>query len=117
MSGTAESRTAGRLPSRPSLSTCSGLVERVAAGAGSARVRVVDREALLLDGVHEVDGRAHQVRRAHLVGDHVHAGELSVDVPVHLTLVEVQLVTQPGTAARLDGDAQPQVIAAFLLQE
>src|ERR1700733_14339226 len=31
------------------------LVERVAAGAGAARVRVVDREALLLDGVHEVD--------------------------------------------------------------
>src|SRR6516225_6135511 len=70
-------------------------VERVAAGAGSRRVGVVDGEALLLDRVDEVDGRAGQVRGAHLVGDHVHALELGVDVNVDLTLVEVELVAQP----------------------
>src|ERR1700760_560768 len=46
-----------------------GSVERVAAGAGTGRVRVVDREALLLDGVHEVDRGTHQVRRGHLIGN------------------------------------------------
>src|ERR1700755_2249495 len=45
-------------------------VEAVAAGAGAGRVRVVDREALLLDGVHEVDRGAHEVRRGHLIGHH-----------------------------------------------
>ncbi len=34
--------------------------EGVAAGAGARRVRVVDREALLLDGVHEVDASRHR---------------------------------------------------------
>src|SRR5205823_1851551 len=60
------------------------LVERVAAGAGPGRVRVVDREALLLDCVDEVDGGAGEVRSAHLVGDHVHALEHGVDVAVDL---------------------------------
>src|ERR1700730_17847400 len=70
-------------------------VEGVAAGAVALRVRVVDREALLLDGVHEVDGRTGQVGSAHLVGHDMHGTESRVDVPVHLTLVEVELVTQP----------------------
>src|SRR6266851_583864 len=38
-----------------------GLVERVAAGARPGGVRVLDGEALLLDGVHKVDGRAAKV--------------------------------------------------------
>src|SRR5918998_6138080 len=42
-------------------------VERVAAGAGATRVRVVDREALLLDAVDEVDDGALQVRGRHPV--------------------------------------------------
>src|SRR6476619_4405038 len=37
------------------------LVERIATGAGVLRVGVVDREALLLDGVDEVDDGAVQV--------------------------------------------------------
>jgi iron-sulfur cluster assembly accessory protein len=40
-------------------------VEGVSTGAGTRGVRVVDREALLLDGVDEVDHRAAQVGRAH----------------------------------------------------
>ncbi len=44
-----------------------GSVERVAAGAGAGGVRVVDGEALLLDGVDEVDGGALDVGRAHPV--------------------------------------------------
>src|ERR1035438_2401082 len=73
---------------------CSRSVEGVAAGAGTLRVRVVDREALLLDCVHEVDGRTGQVGSAHLVGHDMHGTESRVDVPVHLTLVEVELVAQ-----------------------
>ena len=42
-------------------------VERVAAGARAGGVRVVDGEALLLDGVDEVDDRALHVGRAHPV--------------------------------------------------
>ena len=47
------------LQTRPEAGATS--VERVAAGAGAAGVRVVDREALLLDGVDEVDRRAAEV--------------------------------------------------------
>src|SRR5215469_3625132 len=100
----------GRAPGRAS-------VERIPAGAGPGGVRVVDGEALLLDRVHEVDGGAAQVGRAHPVGDDVDAAELADHVAVDLALVEVQLVTQAGAAARLHGDAQPKVVAALLLQQ
>src|SRR6476620_2973195 len=40
-----------------------GSVKRVSTGAGAGGVRVVDREALLLDGVDEVDRGALDVRR------------------------------------------------------
>src|SRR5207244_997075 len=52
------------------------LAEAVAAGAGARGVRVVDREALLLDGVDEVDRRAAQVRGAHPVRDDLDAVEV-----------------------------------------
>src|SRR5215469_7126984 len=93
------------------------LVERVAAGARTRRIGVIDREALLLDRVHEVDGRAHQVRNAHLVGHDLDGAEAADDVAIHVALVEVQLVTQARAAARLHGNAQPQVIAALLLEQ
>src|SRR5215813_302467 len=92
-------------------------VERVAAGAGPGRVGVVDREALLLDRVDEVDSGAGQVRGAHLVGDHVHALELGLDVTVDLALVEVELVAQSRAPTRLHSDAKPQVVAAFAGQK
>src|SRR3546814_17874580 len=60
------------------------------AGAGAGRVRVVDREALLLDRVHEVDRRTLEVRRAHPVGDHADATEVGHHVTVELTLAEEQ---------------------------
>src|SRR5215469_2341874 len=94
-----------------------GSVERVAAGARTRRVRVVDREALLLDRVDEVDGRAHEVRRAHLVGDDPDAAELADNVAVERALVKVQLVAQARAAARLNGDAQLQVVAALLADQ
>src|SRR5271169_1783626 len=89
-------------------------VEGIAAGAGTRRVWVVDREALLLDRVHEVDGRTHQVRGAHLVGHDLHAAEIGDDVAIDITLVEVELVAKPRAAARLHRDAEPQVVPAFL---
>jgi hypothetical protein len=58
------------------------LAERVPAGAGSAGVRVVDREPLLLDRVDEVDARAAEVRRAHPVDDHLDTAEVGDDVAV-----------------------------------
>src|ERR1700740_3351307 len=89
-------------------------VEGIAAGAGTRRVRVVDREALLLDRVHEIDGRAHQVGGAHLVGHDLHAAEVGDDVAVDVALVEVELVAQAGAAARLHRDTQPEVVATLL---
>lgn len=48
-------------------------VEGVAAGAGTARVRVVDGKALLLERVDVVDRGACQVRSAHPVDDDIEA--------------------------------------------
>src|SRR6187549_2233383 len=50
--------------------------EAVTAGAGAARVGVVDGEALLLDGVGEVDGGALEVGGAHPVDDDLDPAEV-----------------------------------------
>src|ERR1035437_6340932 len=92
-------------------------VERVAAGARTAGVRVVDRETLLLDGVDEVDGGALDVGSTHPVDSEVDAVELLDEVPVDGTVVEEQLVSQSRTAARLHRYAQRQVVPALLLQQ
>src|SRR4051794_29081829 len=91
--------------------------EGVAAGAGTRGVRVVDREALLLDGVDEVDRGSAQVRGAHPVGHDLDAVEVLDDVAVERTLVEEELVAQAGAATGLNGDAQREVLAALLLQQ
>src|SRR5690606_30481219 len=91
--------------------------EGVAAGAGAARIGVVDREALLLDGVGEVDDCTAEVRAAHLVDDHLDALEVDDLVVVHQALVEVELVDQPGAAAGLHRDPQAEVVTALLLQQ
>ena len=57
-------------------------MERVAAGARTSCVGVVDGEALLLDGVDEVDLRAGEIGGAHPVGDDGHATEVGHDVAV-----------------------------------
>src|SRR3954451_13019703 len=111
-------------PSRAPPRACEGWggrgpssVEGVAAGAGAARVRVVDREALLLDGVDEVDGRAAEVRDAHPVDDDLHATELEGLVAVEEALVEEELVAETRAATGLHRDPQPQVVATLLLQQ
>src|SRR3712207_4798249 len=88
-----------------------GSVEGVSAGAGADRIGVVDGEALLLNGVLEVDGRAVEVGDAHLVHDHLDALEVDGGVPVEQALVEVELVDEAGAATGLDGDAQAEVVA------
>src|SRR3954454_15205731 len=93
------------------------LVERVAAGAGAGRVGVVDGEALLLDGVDEVDHRAVEVGHAHPVDDDGHAVEVGHDVAVEGALVEEQLVAQTAAAAGLDRDPQREVVATLLLEQ
>src|SRR5918998_413441 len=92
-------------------------VERIAAGARARGVGVVDREALLLDRVDEVDRRALDIGRAHPVHRQRDATELSDEVAVKGPIVEEQVVAQPGASARLDGDAQSQVVTALLVQQ
>jgi len=92
-------------------------VEAVAAGARAGGVGIVDREALLFNGVNKVDGRAHQVRRAHPIGDNIDAAESLDDVALEAAIVEEQLVSQPRAAAWLHSHAKRKVIAAFSVQE
>src|SRR5918997_1521130 len=109
-------RGSGRGPWEPRISE-PGSVERVAAGAGAARVRVVDGEALLLDAVDEVDDRALQVRGRHPVDADLQPAEVAEQVAVELAVVEEQLVAQAGAATGLDGDAQVHVVAALLVEQ
>ena len=72
-------------------------MEAVSARAATAGVGVVDREALLLDGVGEVDRGAGKVRRGHPVDDDRDPVEVPDQVTVEGALVEVQLVDQAGS--------------------
>ncbi len=93
-------------------------MEAVSTRAATARVRVVNGEALLLDGVLEVDGRTIEVRDAHLVDDDLDAvAELVRRIPIERTLVEVQLIDQAGASARLNRDAEAEVVATLLLEQ
>src|SRR5690606_25410811 len=92
-------------------------VERLTAGAGTGRVRVVEREALLLDRVDEVNDRAYAVRRAHPVDDDLQTVEIPPGVPVERALVEEQLVAQTRAATRLNGDPQAHVVPALLFEQ
>src|SRR5690606_34133565 len=74
-------------------------VEGVTAGAGVLRARVVDREALLLDRVHEVDGGAHEVGHAVAVDGELDPVVVGDDVSVERALVEVELVAQSRAAS------------------
>ena len=92
-------------------------MERVAAGAGAGGVGVVDREALLLDGVDEVDLGTVEVGDAHPVHDHGHAVEVGGHVAVEGALVEEELVAKARAATGLHGDTQRQVVTTLLLEE
>src|SRR5699024_10870472 len=93
------------------------LVEGVTTGAGGTGIRVVDGEALGLDRVREVDLCAEQVWGAHLVHDQTNTSDNVLLVAVEGAVVEVELVTQTGTAAWLHCDAQGEVIATLLVNE
>src|SRR5918992_726560 len=107
----------GRAKPRTPFQRCHTSAERTSAGARAARVGVVDREALLLDGVGEVDRGALEVGDAHPVHDHLDAAEVDERVAVQETLVEVELVDEARTTPGLHGDAKTQVVAALLLQK
>ena len=94
-----------------------GSVEGFAAGAGVLGVGVINGEALTLNRVGEVDRGAAQVGNAHAIDDDLNAVEGTHGVPVEAAIVEVELVDQAGATARLDGDAQAQVVATLLLKE
>src|SRR4029453_1128808 len=92
-------------------------VKAVATGARAGGVGIVDREALLLDRVDEVNGRAHQVWPAQPVGDDVHSAKDVDDVAVEAALVEEQLVAQSRAATWLHGDAQRKILTPLTFQE
>src|SRR6478735_2004355 len=94
-----------------------GSAEGVAAGAAAARVGVVDGEALLLDGVGEVDRGALEVGGAHPVDDDLDTVEVADEVTVEAALVEIELVDQARAAAGLDTDAQAEVVTTLLLEQ
>jgi hypothetical protein len=71
-----------------------GLVKGVSTGARPTRVGIIDREALLLDGVHEIDGRAAEIRRAHPIGYDSHTAELLNDVSIQTAVIEEELVAK-----------------------
>ena len=93
-------------------------VEGVAAGAGALRVGVVDREALLLDRVLEVD-------RWHRRGTGRSCGPTTTSTPSKATvaspsmepLVEVELVDEAGAASGLDGETEAEVVTTLLLEQ
>ena len=90
-----------------------GSVEGFAAGAGVLGVGVVDREALALNRVGEVDRGTAQVGNAHAIDDDLDAVEGTNRIAIERAIVEVQLVDEAGAAAGLNGDAQAQVFWAF----
>ena len=93
-------------------------MEAVAAGARAGGVRVVDREALLLDGVDEVDGGAAQVRGAHAVGDDLHTVEVLLHVAVERALSVGVLILGVYLRRRMQRRAQSAVagtVAAIAL--
>src|SRR5660398_170763 len=106
----------GASPHRPFAKLkCSA--KRVTTRTRTAGVGVVDREALLLDRVREVDLRTVKVRNRHLVHDHLDAVIVLHGVAVERALVEVELVDQARAATRLNGQTQTKVIATLLRKE
>src|SRR5699024_9297843 len=103
-------RSSRAIRSRSSVGRSRAVV-RVAAGAGTRRVRVGDGEDLLLDRVGEVDGRTTEVGNAHPVDDDLDTVELADGITVEVALIEVELVDQAGAAAGLDSHTQAQIIA------
>jgi hypothetical protein len=93
------------------------LAKTVSTGTGTLRVRVINREALLLDGVFKIDRGAINIGRAHFVYDNFDTVEVADIVIFHQALVKKQLVNQARTATRLHRNPQPQIIAALLLEE
>ncbi len=71
-----------------------GSAERVAAGARSGGVGVVDREALLLDRVDEVDRGPTEVGDAHAVNNQAEAVVADGLVAVERAVVEEELVAE-----------------------
>ena len=54
---------------------------------------------------------------AHPIDGQLHAAELRNEVAVEGAVVEEEVVAQAGAAARLDSDAQRQVVTTLLIQQ
>src|SRR5699024_9689081 len=109
-------RRAGTAPTLTTTVRCCS-VERIATGAATARVRIVDRETLLFDAVDEVDRSAFHIRCAHPVDRELQAVEVLEQVSIEITLVKEQLVPETGTPTRLHGNTKVHIVAPLLLEQ
>lgn len=75
-------------------------MERFTAGASVLRVRVVNREALTLDRVKEVDLRTTQIRHGHAVNNDLDTVKVADGVALKDALVKVERVNQTRASAR-----------------
>lgn len=90
------------------------LAEAVAAGAALLGVGVVDVEAGTLEAVYPVDGGALEHGDAGTFNADGHTVEFDRHIVVELTVIEEQGVAHTGTAARLNGDTQEDVLGVLL---
>ena len=95
----------------------SRLAEGFSTGATAARVRVVNGETLLRNGVLQVDGRPLKVGHTHLVQDDPNTVKVDQGITVKHTLVEVVLVDQAGATTGLNGNAEVEVVTALLSEQ
>src|ERR1700712_2984670 len=98
----------------PVLKRCGLAAEGVPTGTAAACVRVVDLEALLLDGVGVADSGTGKQRNAGAVHDQRHGasaldGLVDGKIAIEAALVEEELVLHARTATRLHRDPQPQI--------
>lgn len=92
-------------------------MEGISTRTRPTRIRVIDRESLLLNGVDEINGGTAEVRGTHPIRDHTNPAEVPGDVTVKRTVVEEELVTQARAAARLHSDPKRQVLTALGIQQ
>ena len=92
-------------------------MEGVSTGATALRIRVIDSEALLLDGVLEVDRGTVEVWAALAVNNDSDTIKLNDGIAVFDPLIKEQLVNESRASARFNGQTQPIVSIVFLCQK
>src|SRR5699024_12481849 len=106
-------RRAGTAPTLTTTVRCCS-VERIATGAATARVRILDRETLLFDDVDEDDRSAFHIRCDHLVERDLQAVEVLEQDAIEITHVDEQWVPETGAATGLHGNTKVHIVTTLL---